>query len=383
MESKNLATQSDRLPTNPGAAAASSPALVRGWQRCVVTATPVWSLGYAALGISWLLRGRGFPYPAPTPPGEIGPLIAQLGPSLAWIIVLLAGLPAAGLGLAMRYPARSRALRPAFILAGGLLSAVLLLLMTDLNLLTTLAYLPIATFKLLAGDEFGRRFFSGLGSSTLPLQLACLAGGFLWLAATVTYSRRSGAACLACGRRAEPETWTSPARAARWGRIAVYLAMLVPVFYAITRFAWALGIPLGMSVEQLRAGQAAGTWISGLSLAIVGLVGAALMLGLVQRWGEVFPRWIPGLGGRPVPIALAVVPAALMSVLFSVGGLAIAANYTWMASAAAATGQNMEIVVGPVALFLLWGLALAVATLGYYYRRRGPCPVCGRGAPTG
>ena len=36
--------------------------------------------------------------------------------------------------------------------------------------------------------------------------------------------------------------------------------------------------------------------------------------------------------------------------------------------------------VGPTLLFPVWGIALAVATLGYYYRRRGPCTACGRGA---
>ena len=36
--------------------------------------------------------------------------------------------------------------------------------------------------------------------------------------------------------------------------------------------------------------------------------------------------------------------------------------------------------LGPTLLFPVWGVALAVATLGYYYRRRGPCSVCGRGA---
>jgi hypothetical protein len=36
--------------------------------------------------------------------------------------------------------------------------------------------------------------------------------------------------------------------------------------------------------------------------------------------------------------------------------------------------------VGPTLLFPVWGVALAVATLGYYFRRRGPCGVCGRGA---
>jgi hypothetical protein len=36
--------------------------------------------------------------------------------------------------------------------------------------------------------------------------------------------------------------------------------------------------------------------------------------------------------------------------------------------------------VGPTLLFPIWGIALAVATVGYYERRRGPCGVCGRGA---
>jgi hypothetical protein len=29
-------------------------------------------------------------------------------------------------------------------------------------------------------------------------------------------------------------------------------------------------------------------------------------------------------------------------------------------------------------LWPLWGAALAVATLAYYYRRRGRCEICGR-----
>jgi hypothetical protein len=136
-----------------------------------------------------------------------------------------------------------------------------------------------------------------------------------------------------------------------------------------------------MTEEYLRSGQESGTWVSGLFLATFGLVGAALTLGLTQRWGEVFPRWMMGLAGRPVPIALAVVPASIVSVLFTVGGITILSGYAQMADAAAAAGQDMAIVVGPAALFPVWGVSLAVATLGYYYRRRGPCRVCGRGAP--
>jgi hypothetical protein len=248
-------------------------------------------------------------------------------------------------------------------------------------LLTTLAYIPYVVFRLLTGAEIGL-YLQELTQSQWMIahQLLCLIGGFLWLAATVSYARRSGDACLYCGRRDGPEGWTSPIKAARWGRIAVYVAMVVPVLYALTRYAWVLGIPLGMSEEHLRSGQESGTWISGLFLANFGLVGAALMLGLVQRWGEVFPRWMIGLAGRRVPIALAVVPASIVSVLFMVGGITIWSAYAQMADAAAATGENIWIVVGPTFLFPVWAVSLAVATLGYYYRRRGPCSVCGRGA---
>jgi hypothetical protein len=196
--------------------------------------------------------------------------------------------------------------------------------------------------------------------------------------ATVSYARRSGDACLYCGRRDGPAGWTSPIEAARWGRVAVYVAMVAPIFYALTRYAWALGIPWGMTEEHLLRGQESGTWISGLFLATFGLVGAMLMLGLVQRWGEVFPRWIIGLAGRRVPIALAVVPASIVSVLLMVGGITIGSNFAQMAEAAASIGQDVWIVAGPTLLFPLWAISLAVATLGYYYRRRGPCSVCGR-----
>ena len=103
------------------------------------------------------------------------------------------------------------------------------------------------------------------------------------------------------------------------------------------------------------------------------------MLGLVQRWGEVVPSWMIGLGGRRVPIALAVVPASIVSVLLMVSGIALWSGYDRMAVNAAASGQNIWIVAGPALLFPIWAASLAVATLGYYYRRRGPCRVCGRG----
>jgi hypothetical protein len=259
--------------------------------------------------------------------------------------------------------------------------------MTGLHLLVLLGYIPYAVRGLFTGAEIGQVILGAWTQWATIHQLLCLTGGFLWLAATLCYGRRSGGACLYCGRRDGPEGWQRPNQAARWSRIAVYVAMVVPVFYAFTRYAWALGFPLGMSEEYLRRGQESGMWTSGLFLATFGLAGAVLTLGLVQRWGEVFPRWMIGLAGRRVPLALAVVPASLVSVLLVVGGIGIWSGLDQMVANLAAGGaEDIEITgailfqVGPTLLFPVWGVALAVATLGYYYRRRGPCSVCGRGA---
>jgi hypothetical protein len=353
---------------------------VRDWQRWAPYAAVAWSLVYAALGLYWAVSGRGFPFAPGLVDSAVGPLAGRFGPGVAWVVVIMAGLPAAVVGEAMLRGERSGILRPLFITTGALLAGVLLLLMTDLSLLTTLAYIPLVVFGLLSGAAFVQGYLAGLTQWTFLHQLLCLLGGFVWLATTVSYARRSGGACLACGRRDGSEAWTSPRNAARWGRIAVYVAMVAPIFYAVTRYAWALDIPLGMSEEHWRWGQERGNWTAGLFLANFGLVGAVLMLGLVQHWGEVFPRWMLGLAGRRVPIALAVVPAAIVSVLLMVGGLSIWSAYGQLAAAAAASGEAMWSVVGPTLLFPAWGAALAVATLGYYFRRRGPCRVCGRGA---
>jgi hypothetical protein len=41
-------------------------------------------------------------------------------------------------------------------------------------------------------------------------------------------------------------------------------------------------------------------------------------------------------------------------------------------------GQEDWAALAPELLWPLWGVALAAATLAYYYRRRGMCIQCGR-----
>ena len=69
----------------------------------------------------------------------------------------------------------------------------------------------------------------------------------------------------------------------RWGRWATYLAVIGPLPYAAVRWAWALGIPLGITKKFFREGQETGLWWAGAALSMVDLAGAFLTLGLVQH----------------------------------------------------------------------------------------------------
>ncbi len=121
----------------------------------------------------------------------------------------------------------------------------------------------------------------------------------------------------------------------------------------------------------------------GAALATLAVGGAILTLGLVRRWGEVFPGWIPFLGGGRVPIWFAVVPASLVSVLVTAAGLmfvrlTLTGGLGAILGEGVLGGQNWA-ALAPELLWPLWGVALGAATLAYYYRRRGKCKHCGRG----
>ncbi|CAM3910929.1 hypothetical protein GCM10009799_38770 [Nocardiopsis rhodophaea] len=347
--------------------------------RYVGRAAVAWSVVSTGLAAYWALTGHGFPYASDAVSDVTGPVVGRFGPDAAWVAVVVVGAPAAVLGGVMLRGIRTA--RPVLIALGVLVAVQLLLLMTSIDLLTLIGYTPYALVSLATRPEVAAAYARTAAETGVAHQLFWLVGGFLWALATLAYARRSGSGCPRCGRREGSESWRSPASAARWGRAAAYLAVVPPVVYAFTRFAWALGFPLGISEEFLREGQELGMWTSGAFLASFGLVGAVLTLGLIQRWGEVFPRWMVGRSGRRVPIALAVVPASVVAVLLTVGGVAMWSGYAEMVGAA--VGGSAEDIqplgVLPTALFPLWGVALGAATLAYYYRRRRACFVCGRG----
>ncbi|UUZ86373.1 hypothetical protein LJK88_25045 [Paenibacillus sp. P26] len=115
-------------------------------------------------------------------------------------------------------------------------------------------------------------------------------------ATALSFQRQSGNACEHGSLR------ISTGSAARWGRRATCIAMLAPAYYEITRMAWSLGIPLGITHELFQSLRDSGAVWAGAGLALVSLIGTTLTRGLIAPWGETFPRWIPLWAGKRVPL---------------------------------------------------------------------------------
>lgn len=245
--------------------------------------------------------------------------------------------------------------------------------LADAAILARLGYLPV-TLIMAPFDPVMRAAFVDFVNPAVVLQLASLGGAGLLAASAVRFARRGVGACESCGRRlagADP-TWTTPVAAARWGRAAALVAAAIPAFYAVTRIAWALGIPLGFSPENVEELAGSDGLVAALGLGTFAVVGAVLTLGLFQRWGEVFPRWIVGLAGRRVPVKLAVVPATVVAIAVLPAGLSMILVGLSGDSPIELTADQWG-AVGPTLLWPLWSLTLAAATYAYWLRRREPC----------
>jgi hypothetical protein len=304
----------------------------------------LWCLVYGTLGIAWAFGAPGFPFGADDPRGaETGNWLAHAipGPTGAALSV--------GCAIALFFS----------VLPGGRLRGYALL-----GLATLLAF-TVADVRVLQNLTYALRGYFGLFDWPLLNQVLCLAGAALLARLGVLVLRRSpcGTCQLPDARPGERERWV------RIGRWAVLIAVLAQLPYATQRAAWNLGIPLGVSqqfVDGLHAdliakGQSP---LSAWSLVLPDVIGVLLTLGLVMRWGERFPRWVPVLGDRRVPMAMAVIPASLVAVVVTVAG-EVALRFT------AEDGFNGA--GAPAILWLPWGLALGLATFAYAQRRRSRC----------
>jgi hypothetical protein len=358
--------------TAPAAPPGRRPPHRSRWPDRVGYLAAAWVAVYGVAALLWTITGDGFPFGPGDPGGDLSllrGLPAEVGAPL-FAGVLLATAVAA-LAMAGPHAVHLHGLPRRLLLTfGWAVAAALLLVVPDARLLALAGYAPM----LLLGAPFGWPpvDYAEVFTWALQNQLFSVAGGFLVARTVLAWQFRTAGACVACGRGEATSALLRPAAAARWGRRASWLAAAIPVLYAVTRLAWLAGIPLGISEAFLRELQDSGAVWAGGGLGAFAVAGGILTLGLTQRWGEVFPRWMPGLAGRRVPVMLAVVPASLVAVFVTSASLGLLTS-----------GEFLDLGAGglavlPMLLWPLWGVALGAATLAYHLRRRGRCGRCGR-----
>jgi hypothetical protein len=218
-------------------------------------------------------------------------------------------------------------------------------------------------------------------------------GGVCWTWATLAYQRRTGPGCDRCGRVAAtvvPEPDNGDHRRAavvvpapRWVRVCAYLAAGTALLgFSLPHWLWAKGVPFGTEeAGRMHVQARSALWVLG----IVPALGAVLTVGLVRRWGQRFPRWIPLLGGRRVPRWLALVPASVVGLLLvqygammtrCVGGTLLGATDQCYNTGRPYLVRNWAIT-GTYLVFLVWGAMLCASTVGYFLMTRRRCTTCG------
>lgn len=310
----------------------------RGFRSWPLTVALGWSVVVSAFGVLWtagIMRsplGKGdrrF--------GEVGSLFDGLTSSQTGLVAVGVGL--AGVGVALSMVTRPASRWPG--IAALCLAVVLVGVIPDIRMIQNFAYLFIA--------------YTGLWEGGLAALLVAMLGGCVWGVAAVAFLR--------------PKMDLLPRAAPRWSVPMTYAAAALALPYPVVRIAWGLGIPLGVPADYGILHESIGVRLA-VVLLLGGLpvAGAVLTIGLVRRWGEVFPAWLPWLGGRRVPIWFAVVPGLWAAALICQAGLRTAG---WAISdlgqlSSESWGEGL-----PGLFYLPWGVVLAAAVYAYAVRRLG------------
>lgn len=371
----------------------------------VEIATAVWSVLAVVVGAWILVDPSWYPLGSNDPSAGFS-LLADVPTRAVGLIAVALGM--VGIGAALAMSARLPSARTGYglVAIGALETLVFTAVVPDIRLLILMGYLCalfgpvlvlgiliagargnrrnllvvavaaalVATCLVLFGanweafSEAGRAMVRGLAEAGPGMLFVggSFIGGWLWLASTVRHLRRLREQCAACGRPARGLA----GNVATWGRWATIGAALCPLPYALLRSTWLTPWPVSMDVAVLEADP--GLRVFGLSLGFAALAGSVLTLGLISRWGEVFPRWVPVLRGRVVPAGP---PAAVALVV--AGAIALAGRSVLQTVVAGEGGFDaLEAEALLVFPFPIWGPLLGAAAVAYYLRRRGQCRRC-------
>ncbi|MCR2821200.1 hypothetical protein [Lederbergia panacisoli] len=344
--------------------------LFKRWPHWIGYVAVIWSLLYAGMHLYWFFGGMGYPFQIERTDDHLfAAMITYLPQTAGGVLFVIFCLLGVFFGLIMQN--HKKVSIPRWLLVGYSwgFAISLILFIPDINLIAAMAYAFL--FKFAFNWQMGN-------------QIICIIGALLWMLTAVAYQRKIRNACVYCGRTDTQGTLLF----VRMGNLFTIIAALAPLPYAITRFAWALNIPLGVSSQFLAdfstLNEAARVTEWAFGFLCVG--GSGLTLGLIQKWGEIFPRWFPFIGGKRVPIMLAVIPAAIVALAVTAAGFVFTFQFLSLTLHFTTTDsiilEQLWGAVGPMVFWVPWGVFLGLSAIAYYYRRRGLCSHCGRGKKT-
>jgi len=346
--------------------------------RALLLATLLTSALIALLGAAWALAPDAELLGGPP---DRTPLELLLGPTGA--AATLAAVSLLGVGAALTALAR-RLSRPVLLIVAAAQVLVAGVGMGSMSTLSTAGYLlalampavvgllvvqvirryprlrvPVAgivVIALAAGALFLGEALRDLAGYLLPAFVAeipmiattllLVAVGALWAALAAAALRSDGSAARVA------------AQVTRHRVPLTLVAAACPLPYALIRLSWLTPWPL-MAPDGLELS----TRLWGLALSSGSWLAVVLTLGLILPWGERFPRWMPVVAGRKVPIAAAAVPGGAVAALFTFAAVPMLVGAEMMTAA----DRLLFAVTYPC---WLWGPALALAVWGYIGHRR-------------
>ncbi|MEU6927860.1 hypothetical protein [Streptomyces sp. NPDC046374] len=158
----------------------------------------------------------------------------------------------------------------------------------------------------------------------------------------------------------------------RWAAVAAHAVPFLVLPAGLWRLALAFGLPVAAHSPYSDPGPGMLAYMIGLT--VLSELLALLTLGLVRGWGEVFPGWLPLLGGRPVGVRGATGAAfAGAAGLLAAGGWSGYAVYAGLGE-----GDGTVLTAAQNALFLgcylplaAWPVLLVAVAVAYRRRRSG------------
>lgn len=215
------------------------------------------------------------------------------------------------------------------------------------------------------GTLRGRDGSSDVGPFVERVGFAALAVPFLL--STIASTRCRCGSCPRCTAHDRRQPTREPDPAPAWVRTAAHVGCLsfVPYYGChLMRFAGMPPFDGGRLADR-------GDLFIPIFIICTAIPAETLLLGLVHRFGLVFPRWVPWLAGRSVPRLLPLIPAWLVAPT-----LALYGTGAWVYVALGASGvvddhtRGVDYLLGCAAAtaFACYGWALVIAAWSYTRR---------------